>query len=186
MLGLAHRVMFAMIEDAGGPDVLRAVLDRAEVPCDRHFRLDEDYSDSEWRHLLVLACETLEMSQPDVEARLAEHFMRDALARWPAFFDLASSARDFFLRIPAIHNGLRARAASETPRTRAREKFRVDGFDGFLITRYESPNRLCDLYLALARRVIAHYGEDATIEQTTCMKTGYPSCEFRISWDKLR
>ena len=184
MLGLMHRALLRMIEESAGPEAVAEVLDHAEIPRDRYFRLDEDYSDSEWRHLLSATCERLGLAQADAEERFATHFLADSLQRWPAWFEMAADARSFLTLQPSIHNGFYTGLGDVEARRRMNEKFKIEAFDGFLVARYQSPNRLCGLYEALARRVIAHYGDDARVEHATCMKAGYPSCEIRISWQK--
>ncbi len=47
---------------------------------------------------------------------------------------------------------------------------------------YRSPNQLCGLYTATARWIINHYGDDASIEETKCLKQGDSECEIRIRW----
>ena len=50
------------------------------------------------------------------------------------------------------------------------------------ITLWRAANQLCGLYTALARLIINHYGDDASIEEAKCLKQGDSECEIRIRW----
>ena len=183
MMGLIQKVLCDLIESAGGKPALEAVLERAGVPLDRAFRINENYDDAEWRRLLDAACEVLEVSRERAMQLYAERFLADARARFPTWFELSRSAREFLQRQPAIHNGFYTGLSDAEVRAALRDKFQVEKRENGLITRYRSPNQLCGLYEELARSVLRHYDEEATIEHRQCIQRGDPECEIRITWE---
>jgi hypothetical protein len=102
---------------------------------------------------------------------------RTFTALYPAFFAVAGNTRSFLLTVESrIHELVRATIPNaEPPRLTISEL----GKDGVLI-RYDSPRRLCALLIGLAEGTARHYGETATIEETSCMHRGDAECTFRI------
>lgn len=96
---------------------------------------------------------------------------------YPAFFDIAESTRDFLLTIETrIHELVRATIPNAAP---PQLVVRPAGEDGVSIE-YTSPRHLCVLLRGLAEGTARHYGEQATIDETTCMREGAPACRFEI------
>ena len=62
------------------------------------------------------------------------------------------------------------------------DKFEVEERAGELVVHYESPNQLCGLYMALARRIIDLYGDQAVVEEACCAKNGASQCEIHVRW----
>jgi predicted hydrocarbon binding protein len=184
MVGLIHRTLFSLVESAAGNDAVVEVQRRAGVPRDKVFRMDQAYDDAEWQRLLAAACEVLGVTQPQAEQAFAEFFLRDALKRWPRWFAMSRSAREFLERQPKIHNSVATGVRDPATRRAIEDKFRVDSRDGELVVHYKSSNQLCGLYQALARCIIAHFGDKATIDEVRCMKNGDPECEIHIRWPK--
>jgi hypothetical protein len=182
LVGLIHKVLFDLLEAVGGPATVAEVRRRAAVPEDRRFRLDTVYADDEWQRLLAAAGEVLGKTQEELEKAYAEFFGRDSLRRWPVWFEMSGSARQFLERQQTIHNTFATGMRDAGARSNIRDKFRLESGDGELITHYRSPNQLCGLYKALAQWVLDHYKETATIEETRCTKRGDPECEIHIRW----
>ncbi len=182
MVGLIHMVLFGLIEAMAGAEAILEVRRRAGVPPDKVFRMDEAYDDAEWQRLLAAACAVLEVTPAQAEQAFAEFFLRDALGRWPAWFAMSRNAREFLERQPKIHRSFASSVLDSAARQAIVEKFHVDSRPSELIVSYASPNQLCGLYVALARAVIRHYGEQATVEETRCCKRGDPQCEVHIGW----
>ena len=181
-MGLIQKVLCDLIESAGGKPALEAVLERAGVPLDRAFRINENYDDAEWRRLLDATCHVLEVSRERAMQLYAEAFLADALVRFPTWFELSRTAREFLKRQPAIHNGFYTGLSDADVRAALRDKFQVEQREHGLITRYRSPNELCGLYEALGRSVLRHYREEASIEHRHCTQRGDPECEIHIVW----
>lgn len=183
MMGLIHRLLFAMVEESTGTAGVREVKKLAAIPEDRDFRIDETYEDEEWRRLLDAACEVLSVNQAEAEVAFADCFYRDSLERWPTWFEISSSAREFLERQPAIHNGFATGVTDPKMRRQIIDKFRLEKRADKLIVRYRSPNRLCGLYIALGRKIIEHYGDKAVIDEHRCQRQGDTECEIHIVWE---
>jgi hypothetical protein len=100
---------------------------------------------------------------------------------YPAFFAISPNTRAFLLTVEArIHELVRATIPSATP-----PELHVSelGDDGVTIS-YTSPRRLCVLLRGLAEGTARHYGETATIDETTCMRRGDPACTFEIRFSR--
>ncbi len=82
---------------------------------------------------------------------------------------------------PEIHNTFPVGLQRPEERQAVRDKFRLEKLADELVVRYRSPNRLCDMYKAIARHVL-HYKDEATIDEPRCMKHGDDECELRIRW----
>jgi hypothetical protein len=96
---------------------------------------------------------------------------------YPAFYTMASSARDFLLTVEArIHELVRATIPQATP-----PQLHVSelGGDGVAIE-YSSPRQLCVLLRGLTEGTASHYGETAAIDEVTCMLRGDPACRFEV------
>lgn len=46
---------------------------------------------------------------------------------------------------------------------------------------YNSPRKLCYVAKGLIRGIARHYGETVTVEESSCMHRGAPSCELRVA-----
>ena len=185
MVGLVHKLLFDLVESLVGAEAVSEVKRRAGVPADKTFRMDEAYDDEEWRRLLAAACDVLEVSQQQAEETYADFFLIDALQRWPMWFQMSRNSREFLERQPKIHNGF-ATGVHDVEAGRAiNDKFRLETSDKELVMHYRSPNQLCGLYQALARWIINHYGDEATIEETRCLKKGDPECEIHVCWASM-
>lgn len=182
MVGLIQKMLLDLVEAAAGPQAVKDVKRAADVDESRVFRLDEVYEDAEWRRLLAATHQVLKLSPEEAEAAFADHFFKDALNRWPMWFKMAKTGREFLERQPEIHNNFARSMELPEHRENIGSKFRVDKQDAELVTHYRSPNQLCGLYKALAERILDHYGDVATIEETCCIKNGDEECEIHIRW----
>lgn len=182
MVGLMPKTLLDFVESSAGAERACEVRRLAGISDDRRFRIDEVYDDDEWRRMLDAARVVLDVSQADAERAFADFFFEDALRRWPMWFRMSGTAREFLERQPRIHNGFATGVASPSDREAINDKFTLEQNPGELIMHYRSPNQLCGLYMALARWIINHYGDEATIEETSCLKQGANECEIHIRW----
>lgn len=182
MVGLIQKVLFDLIHEKAGPDAVAEIKRRALVPPERRFRLDGVYADDEWQRLLAASCDVLGLSQAEVETVYADFFARDMIRRWPVWFAMSANARQFLERQPTIHNTFATGVRDPGARRGIEDKFRIESREHEVVAHYRSPNQLCGLYVALARWVLNHYGEEATIEETSCLKRGDAECEIHIRW----
>jgi hypothetical protein len=186
MIGLIQKILLDLVESRGGRAGADEVKRRAGVPIDRTFRLDTVYPDDEWQALFAAACEVLALPRETVLEAYADCFCRDALERWPTWFRMSRTARAFLERQPVIHNCFATGVRDPDARRAVTDKFLLESRVGELVTHYRSPNQLCDLYRALARWILRHYGEEAAIEEVRCMQRGDPECEMHIRWARAQ
>lgn len=183
MVGLIQVVLFDLIEAKAGPDAVREVRRRAEVPQDRVFRIDEAYDDDEWRRLFAAACTVLGVTPEQAEGVFAQHFCADSRKRWPMWFAMSPNARAFLERQPKIHNGFATGVSDPERQKEVNDKFNLERRPDELVMHYRSPNRLCGLYKELARCILRLYNEQAEIREPRCIKSGDAECEVHILWN---
>lgn len=183
MVGLVQKLLLDLVEEVGGPGTAADVKRRAGVPFDRVFHMQEVYDDAEFQRLFAAACEVLNLTQEQAEKVYADYFLRDGLKRWPTWFEMSSNARQFLERQPAIHNNFATGVQDPTAREAIIDKFRLEKLDAELIMHYRSPNHLCGLYMALARWIIEHYGDRATVRESACVSNGDAECQIHIHWE---
>lgn len=182
MVGLIQKILFDLIETSAGADALAEVKRRAEIPVDKVFRIDEVYDDEEWRRMFAATCNVLNITQEQAEEVFADFFYKDSLKRWPMWFKMSKNAREFLARQPAVHNGFATGVLDAESRRAINDKFELEQRDQELVVHYRSPNKLCGLYMALARRIIRHYGDEAEVSEQRCSKNGDSECEIFIQW----
>ena len=182
MIGLIQKVLLDLVEKAGGREAVLEVKRRAEVPADKSFRLDVAYSDDEFRRLFAATCDVLRVTPQQACVAYADAFGRDALVRFPAWFAMCKTGRQFLEKQPLIHNAFATGLADPAARKAVTDKFQVTSLGDELVTRYRSPNRLCALYKALAQWMLDHYGDRATIDEPRCLLRGDDECEIRLRW----
>jgi hypothetical protein len=158
----------------------------AGLPPEREFRIGVNYDDAECRRLVAAAQRHLGLDDGAFWDRYAEAFLADALGWWPVWFEMSANAREFLERQPAIHNCFASGLREQAERRVVNDKFRVaEGDPHELVLTYRSPNRLSALYVALARYVLRHYGEEAAVEVTPLPSAGPArgeAVEIRVRW----
>ena len=182
MLGLIPKILIDLVTSVYGAETASEIRRRAGCANDSEFRINEVYDDELWRRLLVASSEVLNCSGEELEETYASYFLKDAQQRWPAWFKMSKTAREFLERHPAVHNNFADGVRDPASRDLIRDKFRIEKLEDKIITHYRSPNRHCHLYVSLAREVLKLYGEEASIEQVKCVKRGDAECEIWISW----
>ena len=181
-MGLIPKVLMELVTSVYGAEAALEIRRRAGCPLDLEFRMNEVYEDELWGNLLAASTEVLQCSSDTLEEEYARYFLKDAQGRWPAWFKMSKTAREFLERQPAVHNNFADAVRDSASRELIKDKFRIEKLKDTLITHYRSPNRHCHLYVSLAREVLKLYGEEASIEQVKCVKRGDPECEIWISW----
>jgi hypothetical protein len=185
MVGMIHRVLLELIERTAGKDAVARVREQAGIPADKEFAIHVTYGDEEWRRLFDATRAVLGLTVEQAEEAFADAFIEDALRRWPEWFKMSRNSREFLQRQPAIHNSVSAGVRDTLARKSIVDKFRVERDADDLVVHYRSDNRHCGLYQALARKLFAHYGDEATIEESACMRAGAAACVLRVHWTRL-
>jgi len=186
MVGLIFKVLIELVKTVGGDDAVTKVKLKAQVPPDKDYKLNAAYDDAEWGRMVGATCAVLGLTAEQAEAAYADYFFKDALARWPMWFKMSKNSREFLLRQPAIHNSLAAGISEAAQRSAIADKFRIETTADGIVTHYRSGNGHCGLYKNLARCIVNHYGDEATIEERQCMKHGAAECEIHVRWTKFK
>jgi hypothetical protein len=176
VLGYPLKLLLNAIESRHGHDAVVQTLAEAGLPTDRVYRLDMPYADSEAQRLSAAAFHRISLED------VAEAFFKDTLVRFPTWFEMCKTSRQFLEMQPEIHNTFAHGLQQPEDREAVRDKFRLEKLDDELVVHYRSPHRLCDMYKAIAQHVFQHYQDKATIDEPTCMKRGDAECELRIRW----
>jgi hypothetical protein len=182
MLGLIPKILVELVTSTYGEETALEIKRRAGCDDAIEFRINAVYDDEIWRRLVVAGTEVLNCSSEALEEEYARYFLKDAHNRWPAWFNMSKTAREFLERHPAVHNNFADAVRDQSARAQIKDKFRIEKLDDKIITHYRSPNRHCHLYVALAQEVLNLYDEQAVIEELKCLKLGDPECEIWITW----
>ena len=176
MLGYPLKLVLNAIEERYGREAVVQTLKDAGIPLDRTYRLNESYDDGEARRLTTAAFKRL--TGEDV----AQAFFDDTLKRFPRWFEMCKSSREFLELQPEIHNTFAVGLHRPEDRNAVFDKFRLEKLEDELVVHYRSANQMCDMYKAIAQRVFLHFGDTATIDEQRCMKHGDTECVMRIRW----
>src|SRR5262245_41323286 len=176
MLGYPLKLLLNGIDRRYGREGVVQALAEAGLPADRVYRLNDLYSEDEAQRLAAAALQRITVED------IAEVFFEDTRVRFPTWFEMCKTSREFLEMQPEIHNTFAVGLQRPEDRDAVRDKFRLEKLDDQLVVHYRSPNRMCDIYKAIAQRVFHHYHEKANIDEPRCMKRGNDECELRIRW----
>lgn len=142
------------------------------------FAIDEAYSDEQLARLIERAALA---SGRDADAVVHDFGVFTAITTfprlYPAFFSVASSAREFLLTVEGrIHELVRATIPNAAPPELAITPLDEDGVSII----YASRRGLCVLLRGLVQGTASRYGEEATLAETTCMRRGEAACRFEV------
>jgi predicted hydrocarbon binding protein len=178
-----HGVIFTSLRDylsaTHGPELTRNVF--SDQPS---FRPDEAYPDE---HVFLLIERAALGSGRAVDAVLHDFGVFTAITTfprlYPAFFAIAPTAHEFLLTVEArIHELVRATIPNAVP-----PKLTVTELDEHSVSiDYSSERKLCVLLRGLVQGTASHYGEQATLEEKTCMHRGEPACRFEVRLSPAR
>jgi hypothetical protein len=172
-----HGVIFTSLRDfvtaEHGAEVAKEVFDGEPV-----YELAEAYPDERFADLLRRTCEATGIETDELERRLGSFTAQTTFARlYPAYFAISRTARDFILTVETrIHELVRATIPNAGPPQLDVSPLGVDG----VVIVYDSPRQLCFLLRGLVEGTARHYGEQAEIDETACMRRGDRSCRFEV------
>ena len=172
-----HGVIFASYSDfvtaRFGAETARAVF--ASEPI---YLMSEAYEDERLLELIKQTCQRMEVSIEELVRDFGVFTAQRTFARlYPAFFEVAGSARPFLLTIEErIHELVRA----TIPNARPPELHVTPLGEDAVTIAYTSPRKLCSLLEGLVDGTARHYGESASIDQSECMLRGDAACLFQV------
>ena len=176
MVGYPLKVLMEAIEKRHGRDAVVRILAEVGHPPDYVYRLNIPYSDSEAARLTAAAFHFLSIED------IADAFFYDTVERFPTWYAMCKTSREFLEMQPEIHNTFALGLQRPQERQAVQDKFRLEKLEDELVVHYRSANRLCEIYKAIARHVFRHYHDEATIDETMCLNRGDAECELRIRW----
>jgi hypothetical protein len=181
MKGVVFNLFEAVVQRELGDDVWDALLDQAQV--DGAYTSLGNYPDDELMKLVAAASAALNKSPDEVVRWFGCSAIPLLAAKHPHFFTAHQSTRPFLLTLnDVIHSEVRKLyPGAEVP------VFNYDtSSPDDLVMHYMSPRKLCALAEGFIEGTAAHYGEELTLEQPTCMKRGDDKCVLRISTKKSK
>ena len=173
-----HGLIFTSLRDyltsEHGADLALEIF--AEQPM---FLVSESYEDETFVALIGSAASRLGRDVDDVVHDFGVYTAETTFTRlYPAFFSISPSTRDFLLTVETrIHELVRATIPHAEP-----PQLRVEDHGPATVgIVYSSPRRLCVLLRGLVQGTARYYGEEAAIEERSCMHRGDPACTFEIT-----
>src|SRR5215467_16202499 len=154
VLGYPLKLLLNLVESRHGPEGVAQTLAEAGLPISRVYRLNEPYDESEAQRLSAAAFRRVSLED------IAEEFFKDTLVRFPTWFEMCKTSREFLEMQPEIHNTFAVGLQRPEERKAVRDKFRLEKLDDELVVHYRSPNLMCEMYKAIAQRVFRHYRDD--------------------------
>jgi hypothetical protein len=142
------------------------------------FLVSEAYPDERFMSLVERACLVTGLSPEALLSDFGAFTAEKTFARlYPALFDRTGSARSFLLTVEErIHQVVRVAIPDALP-----PELEVSEIGGRAISiSYRSPRRLCAMLRGLVQGTARHYGEDAEIEEHTCVHRGDDACRFEV------
>lgn len=185
MVGLIQKILVDMIRNLANEESLNEIKTLANVPLDKEFQINAVYSDEEWQNLFKATLKVLNVTHEQANEVYAKYFLKDALERFPTWFQMSKNSYEFLLIQPTIHNCFATGVADQKHRDAINDKFKIEKLPEKIITHYKSSNHHCGLYMKLAQEVINHYKDEAIIEEKKCMQDGHDACEIHVQWSKL-
>jgi predicted hydrocarbon binding protein len=153
------------------------LLAAAKMPKKQFFTV-ESYPDSDAVALVSAASRITGKPAGAILEDFGEFITPDLMAMYGSFAPKEWKTLDFLANVEkAIHRTVRLRnPGADPPRIQAT---RTAANEVTIV--YSSQRKMCALARGLARGVGRHFGEQVTIDESTCMSRGAPSCTMRVS-----
>ena len=186
MIGIIPKILVDLIKRSAGDEQLSEIFKLADIPLDRAYDIHKPYADSEWQQLFNNTLKVMALSKEQAYTLYADAFVNYVLELFPSWFEMAKNSKELLLLQPVIHNGFASSVIDAEKRKTVEDKFRIsENADNELIVHYNSPNRLCGLYVALAKRVAEHYQDKIDVRETSCLLEGDDCCTLAVSWQHI-
>ena len=177
-------IIFNLAEDVvcrdHGEELWDEVLDEAGVSGS--YTSLGSYADREMFAIIAAAAARLDAEPHAVLRHIAEEAMPLLAERYPHFFAPHRDACSFVLTLnDIIHPEVRKLyPGAEVP------TFTYERHDSRTLTMsYDSPRRLCVLAEGFVQGAARHYGQQVTVEQSTCMLRGDAVCVLQCEFSDV-
>ncbi|MGH2731255.1 MAG: heme NO-binding domain-containing protein [Actinomycetota bacterium] len=180
MKGIVFNLLEHAVTEEFGEDSWDEVLEATGL--DGAYTAVGSYPDEEFLSLVSKASAALGMPPDDLVRWFGRKSIPVLYTRYPQFFDPHTTARSFVLTLnEVIHPEVRKLfPGADVP---------VFDFDASKPDRvtlgYVSSRKLCAFAEGLIEGAAVHFGEQASIEQTQCMKRGDAKCVLDCSFKPL-
>lgn len=184
MIGVINTLLLDYVKEKYGASMLEELVQHPVVPGDHQFRIDTYYSDVEWEDLYKKAVNMAGIDREEFEWDFGLFCGHALVNQFPGFVKGCKSARDMITRQPKIHNAISQSLTDHDAQKVVNNKFFLEEQGDKIIMHYASPNHMCTLYRSLATWVGDHFGEQVSINEPRCMKTGHHECEIHVQYTK--
>ncbi len=177
MKGIVFNVVQEVVSSAYGEEVWDSLLDAAGL--DGAYTSLGSYPDEDFHLLVAAASAALDTPPADVIRNLGRGALPLLAGRYPSLFAPYMSTRPFLLTLnDIIHPEVRKLyPGADVP------EFDFDDSDpDILAIGYYSHRRLCSLAEGFIHGAADHYGEQAMVEQPTCVNAGDDHCVISCSF----
>jgi hypothetical protein len=185
MIGIILKVLTDLVEEKAGKETLKTIFETAGIPSTRQYIINKPYEDTEWQALFEATLKHLKLDKETIFQIYADAFINYVLQLFPSWFEMASNSKAFLKLQPIIHNSFASGLIDPQKRKTVVDKFKLHEKGDSLVIHYQSPNKLCQLYQALANSAAAYYHDEIVITETSCLLKGDPTCTLEIKWLKL-
>ncbi len=175
-MGHINSLLIDMVRGHHGEEGVDRLFELAGVPRRAYFR-EVIYPEEEVQALFRAVQELYGVDDEAAQKAFADYFIAVSPRLFPAFFQVAGSARRMFEMVPVIHRQWPSAASARL----FREKVQIlSATDETVTFKYDSPNRLCGVLRHVARGVLEYYGEEGAVTETRCARNGAPWCEVTV------
>lgn len=171
-----------MVEARGGAPAVIAVKERSGIPLDTLFQINKVYDDAQWKRAFFSTLDVLQATPEQICDFFAEQFTKDLLLRFPVWFSISKNSYEFLSILPTLYNCITTGVSEQKARESTADRFWVEKLENKIITYYQSDNKQCGIYKAVAKHIIKHYKDEAQLTEIDCMHNGADKCQINIEW----
>lgn len=156
MKGIAVDCLKEVVVGSLGPARWNEILLRAGVQPGTTFHVRDDVDDEVVLNLFALTCEMGNLTLEQACDAFGTHWVGTYIPeRYPEFYVGVRSAKDFLLKLDAIHAAVRQRIPNAQP---PRHSYEWKD-DDTLVMGYASDRRLVDLFIGAVKGAARHFGD---------------------------